>query len=174
MVASSSGNLLSREGAQGGEGPPGTRATQPCPPAVSPAGRQREKGSPPHRFPGLGRLERNAMSSCFQLTSPHQQPSTFLRPGVKTATGEGWGGAWRELRWWQALELKGGPQEPGGPSLRPQDPTRQAPGLGTDPSALSQPLGGGRGKSPHPKGRLEKAPEASGKEVSRNGGRAQA
>lgn len=34
------------------------------------------------------------MFSCFQLTSPHQQPSAFLRPGVKTATGGGggWGG----------------------------------------------------------------------------------
>lgn len=32
------------------------------------------------------------MFSCFQLTSPHQQPSAFLRPGVKTATGRGRGG----------------------------------------------------------------------------------
>lgn len=54
------------------------------------------------------------MFSCFQLTTPPQQPSAFLRPGVKTATGESWE-SWRELHWWLGLKLKGSPQEPGEP-----------------------------------------------------------
>lgn len=66
------------------------------PPPTSPLQGGRGRKAAPHCFPGPGRLERNAMFSCFQLTSPHQQPSAFLRPGVKTATGESWEGG-REL-----------------------------------------------------------------------------
>lgn len=59
----------------------------------------------------------------------------------------------------------------GPPSPHPEDPSHQAPGLGAAPLALPQPLGGEkRKKTPHPQGRLGKAPEASGKEVSRKGG----
>lgn len=56
----------------------------------------------------------------------------------------------------------------------PQDPSHQAPGLGTEPLALPQTQGGEKKKTPHPEGRLRKVPEASGKEVSREGGGAQA
>lgn len=56
----------------------------------------------------------------------------------------------------------------------PQGPSHQARGLGTEPLALPQTQGGEKKKTPHPEGRLRKVPEASGKEVSREGGGAQA
>lgn len=56
----------------------------------------------------------------------------------------------------------------------PQGPSHQAQGLGTEPLALPQTQGGEKKKTPHPEGRLRKVPEASGKEVSREGGGAQA
>lgn len=55
----------------------------------------------------------------------------------------------------------------------PQDPSHQAPGLGTETLALPQ-TQEGKKKTPHPEGRLRKVPEASGKEVSREGDGAQA
>lgn len=56
----------------------------------------------------------------FPINFPHQQPSAFLRPGVRTATGEGW----RERQGWLGLGLKGDPREPhpGTPPARPRGP----------------------------------------------------
>lgn len=164
-----SGNLLSPLGVRepGGRKTPETKARSPGPPPLSPEGRERRKAAP-HCFPSPGRLEWNAMFSCFQLTSPHHQPSAFLRPGVKAASGESWGagrdpdGSWT----WAKRQPPG---NWGAPST-PQDPSCQAPGLGTNPLAISQPLRGTRWETPHPLGRMEKALEASGNEAGKKGG----
>ena len=50
-------------------------------------------------LPSQGQLERNAAFSSFQLPFPHQQPSAFLRPGVRMTTGER-RDCWPELHWW--------------------------------------------------------------------------
>lgn len=92
-----------------------------------------------HCFPSPGRLERNAMFSCFQLTSPHQQPSAFLRPGVKTATGGELGRA-NSGGGWAWGEKVTPPQDP---HTHPRTPPARLSGLGADPWALSEGRGGG-------------------------------
>ena len=88
------------------------------------------------------------MFSCFQLTAPPppQQPSAFLRPGVKTATGESWEG-WLEPHWWLAPGLKGSPQEPGEPHPPSQGPPTRPQGLALTPFHNSR-VGE---KTPHPR-----------------------
>ena len=112
-----------------------------------------------HCFPSPGRLERNAMFSCFQLTSPHQQPSAFLRPGVKTATGRagegdsgcGWAWGGKVTPHPRTLTQTPGPLQPG------------SQGLALTPGPFQR--GEGGRPPPHPQGKLGKAREASGKEV---------
>ena len=65
------------------------------------------------------------MFSCFQLTSPHQQPSAFLRPGVKTATGRagegdsgcGWAWGGKVTPHPRTLTQTPGPLQPGSQGL---------------------------------------------------------
>lgn len=151
----SSGNLFPLRRCLAGEDPKETRARELCPLPLSPAGRTGKKAAP-HCFPSPSPLERNAMFSCFQLTPPPpQQPSAFLRPGVKTATGESWE-SWRELHWWLGLGLKGSPQEPGEPPPTPTlGPSYQASVLGADPFHSSW---GWEGKTPRSRGKAGEGP----------------
>lgn len=131
-----------------GEDPKETRARELCPPLLSPAGRDREKGRP-----SLLSKPRPAGKEChvflFPINCPPpppQQPSAFLRPGVKTATGESWEG-WLEPHWWLAPGLKGSPQEPGEPHPPAQGPPTRPQGLALTPFHNSR-LGE---KTPHPR-----------------------
>lgn len=89
------------------------------------------------------------MFSCFQLTSPQQQPSAFLRQGVKEAWGSGEGGIL--LEGWLALGL----------GLETCTHALDPPRLDVDSfCSLRDPP-----TSPQiSQGRLAKEPEASGKE----------
>lgn len=124
----SSGQLFPRSRCLPGEGPKRDQSKITMPPTPLPAGRGREKGSP-----SLLSKPRPAGKEChvflFPINSPphhHQQPSAFLRPRVKTATGESWE-SWRELHWWLGLGLKGSPPEPEEPHPHPRT---FLPGLG--------------------------------------------
>lgn len=75
----------------------------------------------------------------FPINFPHQQPSAFLRPGVKAATGESWEG-WQGLCGW--LDLDNPTHTARIPPTRPQ-------GLALPPWPCHSHLEGRRGRRPH-------------------------
>lgn len=103
------------------------------PPSPLPCGAAEGERQPPLPLSRPGPAGKECHVFLFPINFPPPAALHILETRSQDGHGGGLGGAWRELRWWQALELKGGPQEPGGPSLRPQDPTARLQGSALTP-----------------------------------------